>query len=590
MDFKKPSILFFIFILLLGVFPHRSFSSNDTSTFLNNTVSNFALLDHEGKFHELYYYSDKKAIVLFVQGNNCPIVRKSIPYLKELQEKYAPQDVVFLMINSNPSENRDLIKEEIRAFSINMPIFEDKSQTVAKALGLTRTAEAILINPPTWQIIYRGALNDIKNYYLQDAIDAVLERKPVAVSSSAVKGCLLSWEDRGRLYEYKKDVAPILIQKCFVCHSPGGVAPWSMNSYEKIMKWAPMIREVIQTKRMPPWHADPYYGQFEKDLFLTPQEVRTLINWIDQGLKKTNGVDPLVTATASIKDRQWPLGQPDLVLTVPQQEISASGPDEFRFIKSDHPIDKDVWIRAIDFRSGNAAVIHHANVLVASPKDKDDADQETEWYKNSGAGMDEGQMIMGYSPGHRPYVLPTNTGLFIPKGSLFEFRIHYIKTGKPETDQTQLGLYFHKKKPAYIHSVDIISNRDIKIPPGAKDYKLTASKTFPKAIMLTAIQPHVHYRGKSMSFTLRYPNGKQEVILSVPHYKFGWQRQYILKHPKFLPAGTAIVVDGAYDNSAQNYANPDPSQEVSYGPTSDHEMFTGVISYFMPDHSEYEHK
>ena len=112
-----------------------------------------------------------------------------------------------------------------------------------------------------------------------------------------------------------------------------------------------------------------------------------------------------------------------------------------------------------------------------------------------------------------------------------------------------------------------------------KEHRVTGSHLFETDVVLIALMPHMHYRGKRMKFTIQYSDGREEVVLSVPHYKFSWQRRYILKEPKRLPAGTRILAEGTYDNSSQNPDNPDPSQEVTFGPQSENEMFSGFLYY-----------
>jgi peroxiredoxin len=124
-------------------------------------AENFALLDQDGNFQELYYYSDKKGIVIISQGNGCPIVRKNVPYLRDLKEKYGSQGVEFLMINANPQDDRASLKKEMSDYNFNVPVLKDESQIVARSLGIERTAEALVIDPKTGPlfIMVRSMIN-----------------------------------------------------------------------------------------------------------------------------------------------------------------------------------------------------------------------------------------------------------------------------------------------------------------------------------------------------------------------------------------------------------------------------------------------
>jgi len=585
---KKILTIFFISLsILLG--SSISIYSQENS----RLVENFALFDHEGKFHELFYYSDKKAVVLIMQGNGCPIVRKNVSYLNELKDQYESRAVTFLMINANLQDDRFSIAKEAKEYDIKIPILEDRSQVIAEALDVSRTAEALVVNPVDWTIVYQGPINDrlgyeeqkaeVGHHYLRDAIDALLENRPVQNIEASVKGCLINLEYKGHnhQYTYTKDVAPILVKSCIRCHSPGEIAPWSMDNYKKVRGWGAMIREVVRTKRMPPWHADPYYGTFKNDFSLTPEDVRALVHWVEDGFLRGEGDDPLLSASRP-KQGKWVLGEPDLIFSLKEeQQVPANGIIPYQIVEIEEPIEEDIWIRAIDLRPSNLKVVHHGDVTIRMPQQFDsEVESQNEWYSRSGLQVEGvGQVIAGYAPGFRAFQLPDDTGMFIPKGSKLTFWMHYITTGKPESDLTQLGLYTHKNKPKKVYSVAHIFDKDFKIPAGAREYKVNASHVFERDVILTAITPHMHYRGKSMKFTLQYPDGTKEVAFSIPHYKFHWQRRYTLKEPKKLPAGTRVLLEGVYDNSKQNPDNPDPEKEIQFGIQSENEMFSGFLSY-----------
>ncbi|MDO8580193.1 MAG: redoxin domain-containing protein [Candidatus Omnitrophota bacterium] len=550
-------------------------------------VDDFSLLDQDGDFHQLSYYSDQKAIVLITQGNGCPIIRHQIGYLNQLKEQYEPLGVVFLMLNANPQDDRQAIVKEAQEYGIQIPILKDDAQIVASQLSLTRTAEAIVIDPRNGSIVYRGAITDRMDYesqkntdehhYLRDQLDAILANKPVLLAQTPVKGCLIQIGDKdtARSTNYVQDVAPILIEKCLLCHSPGAGAPWSMENYIKVRGWGPMIGEVVRTKRMPPWHADPQYGSFNDDLSLSPHQVHTLVRWVEQGMARGEGEDPLLKAPRPSKEF-WPSGKPDLVYSIPVQDIPATGVLPYRIIEMTQPLQEDVWVKAVDLRPENKQVVHHANVTASSPQGL----AQEDFPSRTGLQVEGvGQVIASYAPGYRPFVLPPDTGLFIPKGSRLTFWIHYVTTGKPEKDAVLLGLYLHRTPPPKPYIVDQISNKNFRIPPGDKHYKVRGEYRFAKDALLYILVPHMHYRGRSMRFTAKYPNGKTEILLSVPNYKFPWQRRYIFQEPKKIPAGTTMMAEGIYDNSTQNPLNPNPSQEVTFGQQSDDEMFSGFLGY-----------
>jgi hypothetical protein len=387
---------------------------------------------------------------------------------------------------------------------------------------------------------------------------------------------------------YVKDVAPILSQKCVLCHSPGGVAPWSMDNYEKVRGWSSMIHEVVQNNRMPPWHADPRYGKFRDDISLSPAQKDKILRWVETGMARGTGRDVLLECKQPNR-KEWDLGQPDAIFHFKnKQEIPAAGQDFFVEVEAEQPMPDDVWITAFEIKPGNVRVVHHANIVVEQPQVPSDISlavmpsqsaAKEKLFKDSGLSMEGGQVIAGYSPGMGGVKLPKETGIFVPKGSRIIFRMHYVTTGKLEEDLSRVGFYIQKRKPKKVLSVAVMHNRDIAIPAGEKNYERQATYTFNEDVLLTMLQPHMHYRGKAMRFTAVYPDGRSEILLSVPNYQFTWQRQYVFVNPSRIPAGTRIVLDGSYDNSLDNPFNRAPLREVSYGPGSDQEMFTGIMFY-----------
>jgi hypothetical protein len=159
--------------------------------------------------------------------------------------------------------------------------------------------------------------------------------------------------------------------------------------------------------------------------------------------------------------------------------------------------------------------------------------------------------------------------------------MHYQTNGSPQTDATQLGLYFHSTPPEMEYRTTAASTISINIVPNVRDYEREASVVLSatEPTLLYELSPHMHFRGSRMEYDAIYPNGEIEKLLSVPYYIFDWQLLYRLAEPKWLPAGTSIRVRGAFDNSPQNSENPDPTQSVSFGEQSDEEMFIGYINF-----------
>jgi peroxiredoxin len=541
-------------------------------------VDDFALLDHEGRFHRLSDYAEQRAVVLFVQGNGCPMARGALPALRAVRDELAPRGVMLLGLNANPQDDRAGVAAEVRAFGIDFPVLIDDTQLVAESLGVTRTAEALVIDPAGWRIAWRGPVDDSLHYdgtrparehLLRDALRALLDGKPIATPVHDARGCLISAAPR-RPASYTTEIAPLLARRCGSCHREGSVAPFALSSHAVVAGFGPMIREVVRTRRMPPWQPDPEIGRFSNDAGLARDEARALVHWIEAGAPRGDGVDPLAER-APPAPPEWNLGPPDLVLAGSAQEIPAAGVVPYVYETVDVPLERDVWVRAVDLHPTNPRPMHHGIAWIEPPEGKQPAPTE-------GPSFTRG-LLAGYVPGRSPEPLPEGTGHFLPVGSRVRFQLHYTTTGRAERDVPRLGLYFSERPLAHELATGAAGNMDFEIPPGAPDHREVAERTLSRDVLVYRWMPHMHYRGKSMRYEAHYPDGRVESLLSVPRYRFGWQLQYVLAEPKRLPAGTRLVVNAAFDNSARNPANPDPTVAVHFGEQSSDEMLFGYFLY-----------
>ena len=321
------------------------------------------------------------------------------------------------------------------------------------------------------------------------------------------------------------------------------------------------------TRRMPPGQIDPHVGRsIDNPPGLTAEEIKRLVSWIDSGSPKDGVLDPLESVEPAIE--KFTLGEPDLVLDVPAQTIPATGVIDYRYVPVPLNLDKDVWISGMEFLAGDSEVLHHVIAYLTSPADKT--------AKASSAGS--GQNIAGFAPGRQPDYFGEDSGRLIPRGSNLLLQMHYTTSGREAIDKTRVGIFFHEKPPAYVMSGDVVGQRRFLIPPGAKEHKLEASQEIERDALLYQFTPHMHFRGKYMSYEAIYPDGTKEVLLSVPKYNFNWQYSYRPEEPVFLPAGTKLIAKGAMDNSDRNPANPDPTKPVFFGLQTMHEMFFGFVT------------
>ena len=548
-------------------------------------VENFRLLDQKGGSHELFYYDNQKALVFLVQGNGCPIARHAAPRFQELRDFYSDQEVEFFMLNSNLQDDRLSIREEAKEYGYDLRILIDETQIIGESLKLSRTGEVFVIDPKTWTVVYTGALDDRLNYenqkkeasehYLKNSIDEILAGKEVQLPDTDSLGCLINFPNKGEKsrqtsISYSEDIAPMLLENCTVCHRKGGVGPWAMTDYNMVKGFSLMMREVVRTKRMPPWHADPLIGQFSNDRSLNNEEIKTLVHWIEAGAPRGEGTDPLLGATTSQSEwtNEVKLGPPDYIINIPSTDIPATGVVDYQYKFVTNTVGKDVWVKAAEILPGDKAVLHHVITSFGQLETRGPRKGRLKYRDRKG--------LRGYAPGINSNPYPDEGGIFLPADVAFEFQMHYTPVGRATVDETRMGIWVSEEKPKHEVFSMIILNPSIRIPAGAREHKESASKVVSKDALLYSVLVHAHYRGKKMVVTAYYPNGKTEVLLSVPNYDFNWQTSYDLKEPKFIPAGTTLVQHQWWDNSAQNLANPDPTVEVTWGDQSFEEMLFGA--------------
>ena len=553
-------------------------------------VEDFHLLDHKGRSRYLHRQSASKAVVLISVSASCPIVAEAVPKIKALRDQFSSKGVVFWLLDSDPQDDRAAIKQQADSWGLDLPILEDRAQLVAKALNIEKTCEAICVSTTNWVIFYRGALDKrlaegkstswLPKTYAEGALTKFLANQKLSPSYTVAKGTSLNLATASNPNEkpdisYANDIAPVLQRSCVPCHSPGNIGPFALSSYERVRGKSSMIREVLLTERMPPWHADPHYGTFLNKRQLTPEQAQRLVQWIDQGSPRGEGADPLA-AKAPPPAQEWPLGQPDYIVKFPKaEEIPATGVFDYRYVYARSPIPSNAWLRAAVIKPGNRKAVHHVLVLTMTQQELQQLRSSRQ--RNSPNGLDG--YFTAYVPGYEAAPYPEGTGKFLRAGSVIVFQVHYTATGKPEKDSTEMGLYLCKEKPAVELKTHAAYNVKFKIPPEAAEYESTAEYKFAKDALLYAMSPHMHLRGSRFQYEAIYPDGKKEVLLSVPNYDFKWQHLYHLTKPKRLPAGTRLVCRGAHDNSAQNPANPDSSKQVGFGDQTFDEMFIGYFNY-----------
>ncbi len=537
------------------------------TSLVGEQVGDFLLADQNDVAHELKYYKNSDAIVLAAHINGDEGSREAQAALASLQT--AHPNATVLMINSSNEDGRAEIQAEASANGYTVPVLDDELQLIGKSLGFSYAGEAVVLNPKTWTVAFHGPATDAA---LTNAVAAVAAGSEVEVASVAGKGTKLTFSDRGVEHaniSYAHDVAPILLENCVDCHREGGIGPFQMTSYEVVKGFAPMIREALRTDRMPPYNADTAYGSFQQSFNLEPSETKTLINWIEAGADRGEGDDPLLSEVTPRPD--WPEGEPDLVVDIPAYDIPASGVIDYIVPAVANPSTEGKWLTKTTFKAGSREGVHHilGGWLPEMPDDDD--------------GFSQDVSLGSYAVGAETSYAPDGWATYVPPGGALSFQMHYTSFGKAVTDRSQIGLYFSDEEPDKLMRQYVLLDPTIVIEPNAARHHERTYAQVPADMEMYGVAPHAHYRGYSSKLTAMYPDGTEEILVNLPKYDFNWQREYIFEELKMIPAGTVLVADYLYDNSAGNPANPDPAEQIVWGDQSFEEMLYTQIRYRWAD-------
>jgi hypothetical protein len=392
---------------------------------------------------------------------------------------------------------------------------------------------------------------------------------------------------------FQKDVLPILQKNCQACHRPGQAAPMSFLTYDSTRPWAKAIKEAVVLRKMPPWFADPKVGHFVNDRSLAQGDIDTLAKWADSGAQQGNPKD----APAAVR---WPEGwqiEPDTIVQGPTYDVPGHPKNnvvEWINVTVPGGFTKDTWITSLEINPEHPEVTHHmcvafiphkADVQYFVPKWTDKKrDDEGSAIPDQGPTFSQGNGSEPdcYVPGHAAVdYRPIHAARLVPAGSDVAFSLHYTPNGKDVTDHVRLGFTVAKEPPQrrYVALLKqpVKDSKVFAIPPGEANWQSPPVEvTFDQDVELVFMMPHMHARGKDMTYTLVYPDGRQEVVLSVPHYDFNWQIGY--ETSIHVPKGSQLRVDAHFDNSVNNAANPNPRRTVYYGEMTWEEMMAPFFS------------
>jgi hypothetical protein len=429
---------------------------------------------------------------------------------------------------------------------------------------------------------------------------------------------------------FSKEVAPLLFKHCANCHRPGEIASdASFLSYDSVRPWAKSIKEKVLKREMPPWPADPNRSlKFRNDARLSQQDIDTLVDWVNADAPKGNDVD-LPPAPEFAQGWLHPNGlAPDVVISLPG-EFRAPANAEIPYARflAKVPFSEDKWVVASQARPGNRALVHHMAITEVALEDGVSPTDLTpvaiiarrlglasNWTPTRPAVTAQANatvvdMLGVYVPGTTIETYQGGSAKLLKGGKnlYINFNIHYQATGKPETDRSMIAFWFQPGPPKHqlfrvpaASGTILAEGRELltdspgtkaegtgvaipPIPPYEENYAVIGLTAYTEPVTIYQFQPHAHLRGKDFTYAVVYPDGREQIVLSVPKYDFNWQLAYELDEPLKLPAGSKLIVTAHYDNSLKNKNNPGPDKEVYFRGENQSwdEMFTPFLQYIL---------
>ncbi len=547
---------------------------------IGKKIPNFTLRDHRGMERSLSDYDDQEVVAVVFVGTDCPLAKLYAPRLEDLHQKLSSKGVALLAINSNRQDSMTKVGAFARIHELSYPVLKDAGNEVADLFEAERTPQAFVLDRDR-TIRYVGRIDDqyglgatsgyakpsLEHSDLADAIEEVLAGKQVSTPVTEATGCII-----GRVAEiephgevtYSNQIARILNDRCVSCHRPGEVAPFPLTNYDEVNGWGEMICEVIDKGQMPPWFANPEYGEFKNDCRLSDEDKLLIHEWVDNGSPEG---DPANLPEPPQFTDGWRIPEPEQVLYMTEEpyDVPAEGVVEYKYFTIDPGWTEDKWIKASEARPDNRAVVHHIIVFAIPPNTDDSAIRR--------------KSVAGFAPGSPARIYPSGVANRVAAGSKLVFQMHYTPNGSPQKDRSCVGFVFaddsEVEKPA---GGGLVGNWSFAIPPHDANHKIVGELEFKSDTLLTDMLPHMHLRGKSYRYVALYPDGTEEILLDVPRYDFNWQLRYDLVEPKLMPKGTKLRGIAYYDNSEDNIANPDPTETVRYGDQTWEEMMHGFFS------------
>ncbi len=431
-----------------------------------------------GEVFELAGTERRQLTVVCFLGTECPLARLYGPRLQQLSDRFARDPVRFVGVYSNQQDSLDEIVAFADEYGIGFPLIKDTDNVLADLYGASRTPELFVVDSQL-DVRYHGRVDDqflpgvartaAQRHDLREAVSQWLEGVAIDVSSTELAGCLIGrvkqQTDGGVTYCHQ--IVCILNRQCVECHRAGEIGPFALTDYDEVVGWADMILEVVNEGRMPPWHANPAYGDFKNSRHLSAEEKRLLTRWVSDGAPYGDA-DQLPDQPEYVAGWQLPRA-PDQIIAMRDRPfvVPASGTVEYQYFVVDPGFTEDRWVTAAQVIPGNSSVVHHSIVFIRPP---------------DGACFRGVGWLSAYVPGQRAYQMPPGHGAIRSCGMKLVFQQHYTPNGHVQEDLTQVGILFGDDATITHEAFTLVGiDQEFEIPPYESAFAVDGQvKWFPR--------------------------------------------------------------------------------------------------------------
>jgi hypothetical protein len=397
---------------------------------------------------------------------------------------------------------------------------------------------------------------------------------------------------------FTRDVAPIIQKNCQLCHSPGGIGPMPLLTFEHVRRNGPLIKQMVQAREMPPYQYDTHVGiqKLQHDWRLSDGDIATVVKWVDAGMPMGDPAD-MPPAPKLPTPGEYRLaaeyGPPDIIVKAKKYTVPAMGQDRWWRPSVPSGVTSDRCIKAIETRPTVAgrSVTHHANSIFVPGNSNVQPDE-------AGGGGPGSVRLSEYALGKIGEVVPADACRIAPAGSNVLFDIHYYPNGKEVVDdQVEVGIWFHPPEVTpqthYRQTLGLYA-----LQSGSGDFEIEPHGTlmtqgfqrFNTPVRIDSWQPHGHLHLVAKRLEVLYPDGRRETLSMVSNWNPGWHHSHVYAEDvaPLLPAGTVMINTAWYDNTTKNPFNPDPDQWVGIGDRTADEMSHAWIAVTQLDEAGYQ--